>query len=177
MNIAHHTASIAIDTPKGKITAGIRGVMKEELIKQNLTRAIKKRPLLQEAMKSYNASFFAEQDPKLAGLRTFYFKLIHDKFPTAAKIMKRGTNQTEKLTSTTCTFGCNVTESIEHILECPRNPKNTEEDIINTLIKIDKTYDWRDVPLWYHHNDRQNPKTHTVELERIPQNKQKETKV
>ena len=172
MHIAHNSASIALDTPKGKISSGIRGVIKEELQNQNTNRAIKKRTTLREAMKGPNVAFFKDLDPKQASLRIFYFRLIHDKFPTPAKILKRGNQQAEKLQTTKCTFGCDTVESIEHILECEKNPKfEEEEDILKVLQKIDKTYEWKNKTLWYHHPQRTTPTPHVPELENITKNK------
>lgn len=161
-HITQKSATIGLQTENGIITAGIRRVIKTQLIRQNIERANEKGELYRNAKGKWNRVFFEETNPKQSKLRIFYFKLVHNKLHTPVKMKQRNFGKGNDIK---CTFGCEENETIEHVLSCPKNPKYAdEEEITQVLRKIDETGYWNNRQRWYHHEKRPYELQHDEEI-------------
>jgi len=158
---------IGVATEKGEvITAGFRRLVKRNLQKKRVAELGGEGKLIKGVTKA-QTELLSDRNPKLSGLKTFQYKLIHNKLTTPVKLKQRKVSWAP--TNTKCTFdGCNQEEDLKHILSCPQNPKFADDKaIIDILNRIDPTYGWANRKMWYSHPPRLNKLPHTAEREKL----------
>lgn len=146
---------VGVTTEDGHVvTAGFRKLIKNQLQKKRIEKLNGEGKIFKGVTKE-QIELLNSRDHKLTGLKTFQYKLIHNKLTTSVKLKQRKVRWAPE--DTKCTFeGCNQEEDLNHILKCPYNPKIADEQtILDILTRIDPQYGWANREMWYSHPQRQ----------------------
>jgi len=144
-------------------TAGFRKTVKKKIQKKRFEEITKKRPTLLQ-IKEIEKELLRGKDPKTSKLRTFQYKLIHNKLLNPVKLNQRKVKWAP--TDQSCILGCDKEEDTDHILNCPKNPRvQDDKEIIDIMNKIQPEYFWEYRQMWYSHPERHIQFPHEKEIE------------